>query len=123
MSAPKARGNCGSRPATSTMTNSQPGSPAAYRGRRRGAPAPAQQVASNRKEPSYSFQSAGDLRLAWSFADCANHRHGGRRSKHGGARFANVLESDRVDAGKHLVDGQQASINLHLARELVDPRA
>src|SRR3984957_8428640 len=122
MLAPKARENCGLQTATSTMTNSPPAPPAADRGPRRGAQAPAQPVASSRKAPSYPFQSGGDLRLAGGFADRADHRHGGDRSKHGGASFANVFDGDSVDAGQHLVEGKRASIDLHLARELVDPR-
>src|SRR5580693_7351949 len=115
MLVPKARENRGSQPATSTTTNSPQAPPAADRGHRRGAQAPAQQVASSRKAPSYPFQGGSDLRLAGGFADRADHRHGGGRSKHGGAGFANVFHGHSVDAGQHLVEGQRASKDLHLA--------
>src|SRR3984957_4527505 len=100
MSAPKAQENCGLRLATSTMTNSPPAPPAADKGLRRGERGPGQRGAPSRKAPSYPFQSAGDLRLAGDLADRANHRHGGGRSKHGGAGFANFFDGDGVDAGK-----------------------
>src|ERR1700727_218420 len=110
--APKARENCGLQTATSTMTNSPQAPRAADRGRRRGAQAPAQPVASSRKAPSYPFQGGSDLRLAGGFADRADHRYGGGRSKHGGAGFANVFDGDGVDAGQHLIERKRASIDL-----------
>src|ERR1700733_15544952 len=121
MLVPTALENRGLQRATSTMTSSPSAPPVADRGHRRGAQAPAQPVASGRKAPSYPFQGGSDLRLAGGFADRADHRHGGGRSKHGGAGFANVFHGDGVDAGEHLIERKRASIDLHLARELVDP--
>src|SRR3984957_21188979 len=91
MLVPKAQETCGLPRAASTTTNSRQAPPAADRGHRRGAQTPAQQVASSRTAPSYPFQGGSDLRLAGGFADRADHRHGGGRSKHGGAGFANLF--------------------------------
>src|ERR1700729_4518500 len=121
MLVPTARENRGLQRATSTMTSSPSAPRVADRGHRRGAQAPAQPVASSRKAPSYPFQGGSDLRLAGGFADRADHRYGGGRSKHGGAGFANVFDGDGVDAGEHLVEGQRAAIDLHLAGELMAP--
>src|ERR1700677_1246301 len=123
MLVPTAQENRGSPRATSTMTNNPRAPRAADKGHRRGEQAPAQPVASGRKAPSYPFQGGSDLRLAGGFADRADHRHGGGRSKHGRAGFANVFDGHSIDAGQHLVEGQRASIDLYLARKLMDPRS
>src|SRR5580693_5385932 len=104
------------------MTYSRTATPDAGKGRRLATAARGSGFESSRKAPSYPFQRAGDLRLSGNLADGANRRHGGGRSKHGGARFANLFDGDRIDARQHLVEGKRAPVDVDLARELVNAR-